>query len=101
MALRELAPYRYRPIHAERGKNAWLEVWPFIFAIVLGPLQRQVLRLGLLVRAPDAARGGINVPRTARHAQPWGRPDRTGRQEPPGATGVETIEEPARGIVLQ
>src|SRR5215475_11502183 len=101
MALIELAPDRYRTIHAERGKDAWLEVWPFIFAIAIGHLKRQVLRFSILIIAPDAARGGIKVHIAARQAKPGGRPDRTGRKEPHGATVVETIEAPARGIVMQ
>src|SRR5215468_11942260 len=101
LAIIELAPDRYRPLHAERGKEALLEVWPFSFALALGHRQRQGLPFSLLISAPDAARGGIKVPIAALQAKPGGRPDRTGRQEPHGAKVGETIEDPARGIVIQ
>src|SRR5215813_7528295 len=101
MAILELAPDRYRTIHAQGGKDELLEVWPFIFARAIGHLKRQVLRLAILVIAPDAARGGIKVHVAARQAKPCGCPDRTGRKEPHGAKVVETIEDSARGIVIQ
>jgi hypothetical protein len=78
-----------------------LEVRPLIFAIAIGYLKRHVLRLGILILAPDTARGGIKVHIAALQAKPHSGPDRTGCEEPHGAKVVEAIEDPARGIVVQ
>src|SRR5262245_8907540 len=82
IAIVELAPYRYRTIDAQRRKDELLEVWPFIFAIALGYLPGEVLRLGKLIVTPDTAGGRLKVHLAALQATPRGRPDRTGREEP-------------------
>src|SRR5215470_3518031 len=96
-----LAPNRYRTIHAQRGKDELLKVRPFIFAIAIGHLKGQLLRLSKLVIAPDTARGRIKVHIAALQTKPHGRPDRTGREEPHGAKVVEAIKDTPRGIVVQ
>src|SRR5919109_1639278 len=74
IAIVELAPDRYRTIHAQRGQDEVLEVGPCIFAIAIGHLQGEVLGLGKLVIAPDTVGGRIKVDIAARQtAWPPGR----------------------------
>jgi len=101
LAVRGLAPERHGTLHAEGGQAAGLEVRPVVLALARGPLHGEGLRRGTGRGTPDPAGGRINVPRAALHAQPRGRPDRTGRAAPQRAQVVEASEDTARGLVVQ
>src|SRR5262244_2925169 len=94
------APDRPGALHAEGGQDAWLEVRPFVLALAISPLQGEGLRLGTVLVAPDTTGGRSKGHRAALQAQPRGRPDRTGREEPHRTTVIEASEATARGIVV-
>jgi hypothetical protein len=53
MAIFALAPHRHGTISAEGGQHKLLEIRPFILAIAIGHLEREVLLLSKLLLAPD------------------------------------------------